>query len=427
MSEEYEKTQAKLRRQHDVVGVGEGSDEEEDDFHIEVPRLPEVNPEVYKDVEPLLFRGFLWQSAMINDTHFVFKSLNHHEFDQLSMLEMGVPASKAAQQRLYSRLMAYGVVMVDGINILPNREQHIPNLMEMFEKLGKTAREKVIFHLSEINRRASRAVILCEAYAMESISRLRWSQTKELDLTSTAVTGLLGTERLGMNWGQLTWRALNYFEDSKDNSEKDWENAKFVASAMAGKGMSKVHSQDRQRRKREMEERGQRKDKILRFAVLGEPIDRDTKRQVIHVARTVEELATQLERDIKGEKDWHDMVVDQYTQQMLDRRQAALTKIREFQAASDEKYGDKALVGQTDFSGMSPEEVQFRIRARRQLAAQRLAAQIDHAEIHDPKIAQFMQKWGQQPASPSGDSSAIGQGSNKARGLPVPVSGGSKR
>lgn len=386
MSEEqYAREQAALNQ-------GNFGDEDEEDFHIEIPKVPEVNPEVYRDVEPMLFRGFLYVPATINGVSFVFKSLNHHEFEHLSFLDFDT--SRKGIRKSHDLFLAHCVLMIDGTNVLPDRENWIHELAKFFGGLDNGARQTAIHRLSEINRRANRAVILTEAYATEQTSRFRWAQLKGIDLMSPAATGFVGTERIGMNWAQFTWRAINYFEDQKEIAEREWENAKFVASAMAGKGMSKVHSQDRQRRKKDIEERSERKDRILRFALLGEPLDTESRSGgVLHVARTVEELSKQLAADLKGEKDWHDMVVENHERQVRDQAQARMDRIREFQKAASEKYGDQPLVGSTETEGLTPDEVQFRLQRRRQLAAQRLAQQAAYPELHDEKQAQFLERW----------------------------------
>lgn len=378
----YEESQAALQRQQS----GE-------DFQIDPPKEgpPEVNPEVYKDVEPMLFRGFLHVPAEINGVPFVFKSLNHHEFGMVAL--MAPPDSRKMEQAFYSTFLAYGVLMVDGINVLSNREQHLPKLVDLFAGLEKGARDKVVLHLSEVNRRANRAVTLSEAFSLETLSRLRWAQFKGSDITSPAVTGIQGTQNLGMNWAQLTWRAVNHFEDLREQAEREWENAKFVASAMAGKGMNRVHSQDKKRREQEQTERQERKDKILRFALLGEPLEQAAKGVPVKVARTVEELASQLTRDLKGEKDWHDLVVDAYEAQVRDERQQKEQRLQELRRGFEERYGETSIVGGASEEGLSPEEVKHRIERHRQLSAQRLAAQQVYPELFDEKAAEFSNKW----------------------------------
>ena len=363
------------------------------DIRIEPPKQVEVNPEVLKDVEPMLFRGFLCVSAEINGVSFVFKTLNHHEFELLHLLVD--PGDQRGVRRFYNHFLAYGVLMVDGVNILPDRDQYLPELIQVFGALDERVRRKVIRHMSEINRRASKAVVLTEVYSLESASRLRWSQYHKVDLTSPSVTGFAGTQNLGLNWAQLTWRAVNYYEDQREVVEREWENAKFIAGAFAGsKGLSPINSQDKQRRERERNERTDRRDKILRSVVLGEDTSgKSTPEKVapLKVARTVEELADQLEKDLRGEKDWHDRVVDAHYSRIREQQEHRKQQLQEIRDAHVAQYGDKPIIGGTEVVGLSQEDVTSRIQERRRKVAQRLTSQ--GPKIEDPKMAHFYEKW----------------------------------
>jgi hypothetical protein len=384
----YNEAQERLRDNYD-------GDPSEGDLRIEPPKPMEVNPELFKDVEPLLFRGFLHVPAEINGVSFVFKSLNHHELEHLGM-SANYDSAKG-RQRFYTEFLARGVLMVDGVNVLAEQDSWVIEAAKLFDGLEDGARKKVIRYMSEINRRANRAVLITEAYCLENVSRLRWAQYRGLDLTSPAVTGLLGTPRLGLNWAQLTWRALNYFEDLRDKTEREWENAKFVASAMAGsKGMAQVNGRDKQRREQERTERMSRRDKVLRAALLGEDPRGEAKAGApMTVARTVEELANQLEKDLRGEKDWHDQVVEAHEKRAREEYQQRVQRLQAMQDSHVERFGPRPVMGGLDsFKGMTEQEVRTRIAKRQQQTAERLAqAKEDFPEAFDPKLAQFQNKW----------------------------------
>lgn len=382
----YDQEQEKLRREYDGLP--------NEDVVITVPRGPEVNPEIYRDVEPLLFRGFVSAPAVINGVPFVFKSLNHHEFERLRYLDMSGTTRDAVHTN-YSRFLAQCVLLVDGINILPVRDEWVLEITKMFNDLSEHSRDKIIYQVSEINRRASQASLLVEVFSMEDVSRMRWAQMKGLDLSSTAITGYAGTDTLGLNYGQLLWRALNHIEDQRREEESDWDNAKFVASSMAGKGMQKVHSQDKRRRQQEAEARLERRDKILRLAIFGEDPEEASKGGAqMQVARTVEELANQLERDLKGEKDWHDMVVEQYESKVREAYLAREQQIEQMRQEHLMKWGDRPVIGETMIKkGLTPQEVDERIKQRRENAAKRLASAQKYASFIDPNQAAFTEKW----------------------------------
>lgn len=386
--QQYATEQQKLREKYGL---------DEDDNLPENVLVPDVNPEVYKDVEPLLFQGFVTTSATIQGLSFVFKSLNHHEFGRMNMILK--PVDPLGYHKYHSLFLAYGVLFVDGVNVLKNRDDQLQDLSNFFENVHKEVRQKVILHLSELNRRATRAVILTEAYSIESRSRLRWTQVRGLDLTSTSVTGFEGTTTLGLNWGQLTWRALNNIEDSKEVAEREWENAKFVASSMAGKGMSRIYSQDKRRRRGELEERVARRERLIRYALLNEPLE-GAPRGPVKVARTVGELVAQMERDLSGEQDWHDKVIEAHERRLQDSYDDRMSQVQMARERHLEEFGDHAIIASTDVrQGLTPQEVKKRLQERQSTIAASLEAKQKFIELTDPKMAQFSQKWRQKSSS----------------------------
>ena len=382
----YEQEQEALQRELD--GVGE----------IRAPKDPEVNPEVYKDVERLLFRGFLALPAEINKVPFVFKNLNHHEFELLRLCGGLYDSLEETPDAFWHRFLAYGVLLVDGQNVLSDRERWVPELCSMFEGLHVAAKSRIIRHMSEINRRASNAIVLAEAYAMESYSRYRWGQLNGMDLTAVAITGIEGTLHLGMNWAQQVWRAINYFEDRNDQNEREWENAKFIGSCTAGKGISKVYQQDTDRRQKDKDQKFARKDEILRSILLGEKIEETASQAQGHIvvgAQTVEELATQLESDLKGEKDWHDQVIDDHLRGVNRNIAARQQQLAQFAADHEAEYGDKTVLSEANMEGLTPSQVRELMTRRKQLQAQNIARRMVRPEMSDPdRVDEFMSKWG---------------------------------
>jgi hypothetical protein len=385
--DQYEKEQAKLRAR--VDGTPDPSE-----IEIPPPREPEVNPEIYKDVSPLLQRGFLMLPAEINGVSFVFKSLNQHEYELLGLIG-GIQQNQSPTQAFWNLFLAYGVYMIDGLNVLDDRERSVREIARTFGEFTPGARSKLIRHISELNRRANVAAILTEAYATESYSRYRWAQIRGLDLMAPTVTGIAGTEKLGLNYAQLTWRALNYYEDLQETMEREWENAKFVGACMAGKGIQKVHNADERRRTKQKEALISRKDSLIRYALFGDPLDggklKDGK--VIIAAHTVEELSAQLQASLRGEKDWHDQVVEAYENQVRERYADQEQKFQEMLEVHKEEFGNHQVVGNTGLQGLTAAEVQERMVRRKQFEAQNLAQRVLYPQL-DEKADERHHKWG---------------------------------
>ena len=290
--------------------------------------------------------------------------------------------------------MAYGVFMIDGQNILSDREVWVPQLEDMFSALPAGAKSKIIQYLSEVNQKASDAVILTEAYQVENYSRYRWNQFKGLDLMSTSCTGIAGTQSLGLNYAQLAWRAINQYEDMKDSAEREWDNAKFIGSCFAGREIRKIYSQDKDRRIKERQDKIQRRDKVIRQVVLREsPDEAETRgRYVMKVARTADELAAQLQSSLRGEQDWHDEVV---AREEARRREQVLERQQKLKNLYEDKLKDSPLpyVASTSMEGLSKAEVEDRIKHKKQLDAQRAAATIVYPEMMDDRMEMFLNKY----------------------------------
>jgi hypothetical protein len=369
----YEEEQEQLHREAEGLK----------DFHIEVPKAPEVDPVFYKDVESMLFRGFIVAHATIDGVRFTFKSLNQHEFSMLRFI-----VGEATTNPFWDAFLAWGVFIVNGVNILADRERHLPEVEATFSAMPRTARDRIIRHLSELNRRASVAVTMAEPYATENHSRYRWAQLRGMDLTHPCVTGIPGTERLGMNWAQLVWRSINYFEDQRDASERDWENAKFVGACMAGKGIQKVYHRD--------EERLSRKDAVLRHALLGEDIQQDIQKYGVPltIARTDEELIEQVEKSLRGEKDFHDLVVEAHDRFTKERALEQKRALKEMIDKHESAFDGRMLQGTTDLRGLTADQVRDLMEKRRTVQAQNDARRMVFPELLDEKGAAFAKKWG---------------------------------
>ena len=380
-----------------VEGVEEdlaSAEVDPDDIRITAPKEPEVNPEVYRDVESLLFHGFLVIPAVINGVQFLFKSMNHHEFEYLNWIAGVGDTTGKSIERYYSSFIAYGVFMIDGQNILPNREHWVPQIEGSFESFSPQVRAKIIRNLSEVNRKAANAISMTEAYHIEQISRFKWAQYKNLDLMGSACTGVEGTEKLGLNYAQLVWRALNHYEDLKETAEREWDNAKFIGSCFAGKEIRKIYNQDKDRRQKEREERIRKRDKILRQVILHEkPEEAEVRgRYSMTVARSTEELAKQLEKDLRGEKDWHDEIVAREEARIKEQIQERQKKLQTLFQDKD-KEGVLPYTSSTSFEGLSLAEVQERIVRRKQLQSQQAASRMVFPEMMDDRMESFLQKY----------------------------------
>ena len=312
------------------------------------PKVKIVVPEIYKQVdesvwqelETFLYTGFLTSPAVVQNQSFVFKTLNPYELRNIQFMRPSGDSLPESSANFRNAFVAHSVFMVDGNNALFERPRHINRLIKAVSKLTVKVQDNVIENLAALNERAALLLPLVEAYAYENRSRYRWLQVRGQAVHAPISTGIAGTEELGMNLCQQTWVALNHIIDRQDEVERDWQNAKFIGSCFAGKGIRAIEEKDRGRRERERTDREDLKMKVL-YTYLNRKVGKDVEHEepvpvqlpdgrFAHVvkrfkAESAEELAAQLSASLSGDMDYHDMVIEaklKQVQQAAEQKEA---------------------------------------------------------------------------------------------------------
>lgn len=261
-----------------------------------------TNRDRYEDVETCLFRGFLTAHGKLGDIPVVFKSINHHEFSRLRSYGETETVSNAA-------MVALSLYLFDFTNVLARREDHLPKLLKDLIKVPPQVMKPVVNILSDLNNRAAKSLHLIEGYSYENSSRHLWRAYKGRSLTDPEITGIPGTEFLGMNICQQLWISLNQMEDQREQAEMEWDNAKFIASAFNPKGVKSIDNHDKSRRRRLEEHREQ-----IRKRGRGED-----EGMVRISAESVDDLAEQYRKTMAGEWDHHDRVIQAHEEAVRER------------------------------------------------------------------------------------------------------------
>lgn len=307
-----------------------------------------VDESVWEELETYIFQGFLTASAVVSGKTFVFKTMNALEVRNVNFVRPVRGVSPEGGVQFKPVFIAYSVFMVDGVNVLYERPRHVNRLIKTVSRMPPRVQDKILENLSALNQRATRLLPLAEPYCYENRSRYRWLQIRDIPVHSPLATGIPGTDELGMNQSQQMWSAMNRVIDRRDDMERDWQNAKFVGSCMAGKGIRSIDEKDRMRLEKERVDREDLKMKVLhaylnrkagtpdppqkvqlpdgRWAEVSEGNQLDGKWR----ADSAEELAEQLEAALAGEKDRHDLVIEAKEREMRERAKAIEAHQRSF-------------------------------------------------------------------------------------------------
>ena len=299
---------------------------------IELPETyKKVDESVWDELESYLFLGFLTSASVVANQNFVFKTLNQNEIRNIRFMrsiKSSMAESKAASTAAF---IAHSIFMVNGNNALHDRARHINRLVKTVSKIPVRTQDKILENLSHLNARVSWLYPLVEVYAYENRSRFRWYQMGTSSIHDCRTTGLSGTEELGMTMCQQTWTSINMLIDRRETAEREWAHAKFVGSCLAGKGVRPIEERDRARLETERVEREEKKIKVLhsylnRTSGEGDapqtmtlPDGRKAEVKRKFKAESAEELRDELSAALSGEKDYHDLVIEQKQREFRDR------------------------------------------------------------------------------------------------------------
>lgn len=321
---------------------------------IDVPQhyKSRVTDEVWEELENFLYLGFLTTTVTFGEATFVFKTLNHLEIRNINFMKPGRTSAPGVRAAFRSAFIAHSVFMFNGTNVLYERPRNIHKLVRTMAKFSDAIQDKILENLTYLNERVMRLLPLVEAYVYENRSRFRWMQLGSMPIHDPRFTGTPGTDELGMNVCQLNWTALNQILDKREIIEREWSNAKFIGGCFAGRGIRSIEEKDRSRLEKERVDREEKKIKVLqaylnRTAPGQEPEQTvqlpDGRRAVVvkkFQANSAEELAEQLSAALSGEKDFHDLVIEQKQREHEERaKQLEKDKFRFFKSVPANQMG----------------------------------------------------------------------------------------
>lgn len=304
-------------------------------IRIELPETyKKVDESVWEELESYLFLGFLTSPSTVAGQSFVFKTLNHHELRNIRFMRSMKATMAETKASFTAAFIAHSVFMVNGHNALHDRARSINRLIRTVSKISPKVQDKILDNLSHLNARVSFLFPLVDVYAYENRSRFRWYQLGTYPVHDPRSTGLPGTEELGMTMCQQTWTSINILIDRRETAEREWAHAKFIGSCFAGKGVRPIEERDRARLETERVDREEKKIKVL-HAYLNRSTGEADGPQLMKLpdgrmaevkrkfkAESAEELRDELSAALSGEKDFHDLVIEQKEREYRERHKS---------------------------------------------------------------------------------------------------------
>lgn len=315
--------------------------------------LPETTAqqrqEMYEDITELVTVGFLSAPVRVGPLNLNFRSLNDGD---LYLLRQRTAFTGDTDFRHW--LLATSTWMVEGQILLAN-----PNAAVIcykgFQTLRPVHNKKLAYVVNSLTDRQTRCYSLLDAFCHESFSRALWRQTGGV-YPSPAYSGL-PVSNMGMTPIQRIWQMYHRMEDIREETDSAWSHAKLVASASSPKGIEQLNQKEQAARQAEKERKQELLDRTY-YKWIGYLKEDGTVKgmdvPVFRQASTSDELADEMRKWVSGEMDFHDRVVAEYKQFVLDSYEHEMTdrqqRVEEVRRQLDEQGEDTeaiTLVGYT--------------------------------------------------------------------------------
>lgn len=305
---------------------------------------------LYSDVVELIHTGFLTQQFEIDRTPVVLRSLDSHDISDLIL--RGAYGTDLDWMRHH---IAASVYMVNGFVVEPqygsNHSWYVYN--EWVKNLHYEQVLVVYVYVTSLKNRLDRAIKITDAYCHERFSRSRWRMS--------------GAPAGRRNIVQQLWVAYNEAEDIFESDLRQWQHTRSIVGSMSGKGAKSLKEAE-DKWSRSKEDRTQRViEDAVNWIISG---DREEQKPLIvtlggktyevpkvHAAQTIEEMEAEMMRAVRGEKDYHDMLMDQYKEYHRKRVEEAREKQKAALDAVWKADGDVGMQGETRFVGYTPDQL----------------------------------------------------------------------
>ena len=265
----------------------------------------------YEDVESMLFKGFLTLPAVINGVPFIFKTINQHEHQLIDLRVLSKPEEETQEERM-AYYIAYSVLFCNQVNVLEGRDEYILHLADSFSCVPVQVCTLILQALNRLNGRARKAIKKIEAYSYGIESKQNWFAYRGKLLGNASITGLSGTGSLGLNSHQKLWIFHNSKEDLQNQYDRDFSIAKFVVSPHANKSIKKLNAKEQAKSKQERKRRQE-----LYFSEGNDTIPEEGEIRVSD--ESVSDLLSQMKRAVKGQKDFHDKVIEEHERKVIEQ------------------------------------------------------------------------------------------------------------
>jgi len=291
--------------------------------------------EAYINLTDLISKGFLTAEMEFSDKSFVFKTITEKEFDLAKILS-GSPDRADHTVRFNTYFLSLSLFSLDGHNVLIRRNEELPELFEFFQSFPDKFFGSMVESTSQLRDDSYEVIKYLEGFSYTNRSRRLWNILGGKFPNCEEFTGIPGSSCMGLNVHQESWISINKMLDDEEEYNRSFSLALLISSASNPKGSRRIRSQHDSSVKSS-------EDRRMKLAEIGY-ID-ETKWSPDGWAApvdTVDGLVSELERQMKGIKDKHDIFIEGYLRKLKEnaenRVKEAKERIRQARIDSEEAF-----------------------------------------------------------------------------------------
>jgi len=316
-----------------------------------------IKDDAYKILSDLIFRGFLTIDATLGDKKIIFKTVNDKEFDMICY-HSGSASGEGYLRNFNTYFLAYSVFMIDGKNVIIDRNDNIEYLRKFFLSVPYKLYDRMLSEIAKIRDKTYDATKFLEGFTYTDSSRWLWKAMGNGYPCDSHVTGIPGTSLLGTNPHQDNWVYINRAIDNEEKYNQEFDMAVLIASAFNPKGAKQI----RGRHDGSIQNAEDRRKKLARVGYID--TDKWSSEGWAAPVDTAEELVAELERQIAGVKDKHDVFMENYFKSMKENAELQAKQAEE-RLKKYREVGDTALITGSQRI-LTPKEAENLFKVKRQ-------------------------------------------------------------
>jgi hypothetical protein len=298
----------------------------------------------------------------------------------------GLTDSKSYLTKFNVYFLIYSLLIIDGQYVLEDREKNLKDLYEFFMSLSQDTYRAILKETEGLRTSSYDVIKYLEGYTYTDDSRRVWKILNGKCPNEEVFTGIPGTGKLGINLHQEQWIYINRILDTSEEYDTQFGLALMVASASNPKGVKQIRSRHDSTTKNA-------EDRRKKLADVGCFDSKEWRPDGWAVSvDTAEDLLAELDRQMSGKKDKHDVFMENYLRKMRESAEAKTRKAKEdIERVMKEHEGEFVLGGES--RAATKEEVEELFRGKKKKNTGVVSVQSEDAASEEDK-ERFITKTG---------------------------------